>query len=149
MSVAARLKELGIELPTVAAPVAAYIPARVVGDTVRTSGQLPFSDGKLISEGRVSSVPDAVRAARVAALNALAAAADAAGGVDRLDSVIKVTGFVSSDADFYQQPTVINGASELFQDIFGTPHIRSAVGVTALPLNATVEVEVEFALKAN
>ncbi len=146
MSLTARLQKLSIELPPVSAPVAAYIPAMVVGKSVRTSGQLPFFDGELLSTGTAKSVPEAAKAARQAALNALAAAAAAAGGIDKIASVTKVTGFVSSAPDFFDQPAVVNGASELFQEIFGSPHIRSAVGVSALPLNATVEIEVEFAL---
>ena len=90
---------------------------------------------------------DAADAARVCALNALAAAARVAGGVDRLASVIKVTGFVASRPDFYGQPSVVNGASEFFGHLFDGGHVRSAVGVAALPLNASVEVEVEFALR--
>ncbi|MDO5049087.1 MAG: RidA family protein [Actinomycetaceae bacterium] len=150
MSVSERLKELGIELPQVAAPVAAYVPAMVVGNTVRTSGQLPFQNGELVSRGRVganrTSPAEAYNAARVCALNALAAAADAAGGVDNLKGVIKVMGFVASSRGFHGQPAVINGASELYQEIFGTQHVRSAVGTPALPMNASVEVEVEFEL---
>lgn len=151
MELSKRLEELNIELPTIAAPVAAYIPAMVVGDTVRTSGQLPLKDGILVSEGLCGTVAvteeRAKEAAKQCALNALAAAADTAGGLDRIDSVIKVTGFVASTPEFHAQPSVINGASELFQQIFGSAHIRSAIGAAALPLDATVEVEVEFALK--
>lgn len=151
MKLSERLAELGIELPQPAAPVAAYVPALIVGETVRTSGQLPFDNGTLLSEGLCGTVAvteaRAQEAARQCALNALAAAAQAAGGVDRLARVIKVTGYVASTPDFHAQPLVINGASELFQELFGSPHIRSAVGAAALPLDATVEVEVEFALK--
>ena len=150
VSVAAKLAELGLELPPVPAPVAAYVPALVFGQSVRTSGQLPFADGQLLSMGACGSpgvtLESAQAAAAQAALNALAAAADAAGGVGRLASVAKVVGFVSSTPDFYAQPQVVNGASELLGQLFGSAHIRSAVGVAALPLNATVEIEVEFAL---
>lgn len=150
MKISERLAELGIELPQVVPPVAAYVPARVVGDSVRTSGQLPMLAGELVAvgqlgEGGVSS-EDGYAAAKQCALNALAAAAAVAGGVDNLGGVIKVTGFVSSKPDFYAQPAVVNGASEILGEIFGDQHIRSAVGVAALPLNAAVEVEVEFAL---
>lgn len=149
MSVQARLAELGIELPTVAAPVASYIPAKVHGDLVWTSGQLPFVDGDLRAVGkvRVPVSPDvATECARICALNAIAAAADAVGGVDRLTGVFKVTGFVASDPLFTGQPGVINGASELLGEIFGDAgaHSRSAVGVAVLPLDAPVEVEVAF-----
>lgn len=150
MTLAQRLIELGIILPEVAAPVAAYTPALTSLGTVRTSGQLPFDDGALVSVGACGgpevSLEQAKAAARQCALNAIAAAAEAAGGLDRLRSATKVTGFVASTPDFFDQPQVINGASELLQEIFGLPHIRSAVGVSALPLNATVEVEVEFSL---
>lgn len=146
-----RLAELGIELPEVVAPVAAYVPAVVDRGSVRTSGQLPFEGGELLCIGAVGNdgadAEEAQEAARRCALNALAAAADIAGGVDNLAGVIKVTGFVASLPDFYGQPAVINGASEFFAEVFGSSHARSAVGVAALPLNASVEVEVEFALR--
>ncbi|WP_105567590.1 RidA family protein [Microbacterium halophytorum] len=151
MSVAARLAELGIDLPDVAAPVAAYIPAKVHGDLVWTSGQLPFVSGALPATGKVGDghglVPasDAQELARTCALNAIAAAA-AAVGIDRLTGVFKVTGFVASDPSFFGQPGVINGTSELLGEVFGDAgaHSRSAVGVAALPLDAPVEVEVAF-----
>lgn len=150
MKISERLAELGIELPQVVPPVAAYVPARVVGDSVRTSGQLPMLAGELVAVGQLGeggvSPEDGYAAAKQCALNALAAAAAVAGGVDNLGGVIKVTGFVSSKPDFYAQPAVVNGASEILGEIFGDQHIRSAVGVAALPLNAAVEVEVEFAL---
>ncbi len=148
MSVSERLEELGLELPAVPEPVAAYVPALVQGNLVRTSGQLPFKDGELLLTGRCGTVavtPElAYSAARQCALNALAAAASAVGDVDRLVGAVKVVGFVSSTDDYFAQPAVINGASDLLQQVFGSPHARSAVGVAALPLNATVEVEVEF-----
>lgn len=150
MGVLEKLEELGLELPEVPAPVAAYVPAMVVGDLVRTSGQLPFKDGALVSEGLCGTVAvteeRATKAARQAALNALAAAAAAAGGVEKLERVVKVGVFVASTDRFFAQPLVANGASELLSEVFGQPHIRSAVGVAALPLNATVEVEVDFEL---
>ena len=148
MPVSQRLAELDIVLPPVPAPVAAYAPAVILGTTVKTSGQLPLQDGQVTLVGRCGTlaVTDdlAYAAARLCALNALAAAADAVGGVDRLVRAVKVTGFVASTEDYYAQPSVINGASDLLQDVFGDRHARSAVGVVALPLNATVEVEVEF-----
>ena len=148
MAISQRLEELGIELPPVAAPVAAYAPAVVFGSLVRTSGQLPMKDGDLLLTGKCGTVAVtddlAYAAARQCALNALAAAAAAVGGVDRLVRAVKVVGFVASTEDYFAQPSVINGASDLLQGIFGSRHARSAVGVAALPLNATVEVEVEF-----
>lgn len=145
-----KLAALGLELPPVAAPVAAYVPAVIDRGVVRTSGQLPLEGGALACIGAVGAdaadPDDAKDAARIAALNALAAAADVAGGLDRLTGVVKVTGFVASRPDFTGQAVVINGASELFGEIFEGGHARSAVGVAALPLNASVEVEVEFAM---
>ena len=152
MSVAARLAELRIDLPTVVPPVAAYIPAKAHGDLVYTSGQLPIVSGALPATGKVGDgdglVPaaDAKAYARQCALNAVAAAAAVAGGVDRLTGVVKLTGFVASVPEFTGQPGVINGASEVLGEIFGDAgrHARSAVGVPVLPLDAPVEVEVVF-----
>jgi enamine deaminase RidA (YjgF/YER057c/UK114 family) len=154
MSVSDRLAELGIELPPVVPPVAAYVPATVHGDLVYTSGQLPMVSGALPATGKVGEghglVPpaDAKDFARQSALNAIAAAAAVAGGVDRLGRVVKVTGFVASVPEFTGQPGVINGASEVLGEIFGEAgrHARSAVGVPVLPLDSPVEVEVVFAL---
>jgi enamine deaminase RidA (YjgF/YER057c/UK114 family) len=153
-----RLAELGIALPDVAAPVAAYVPAVVSGSHVYTSGQLPFVDGALPATGKVGEgaaasglVPpdDAQRYARIAVLNALAAARSVIGSLDRVTRVVKVTGFVASAADFTGQPGVINGASNVLGEIFGEAgaHARSAVGVAVLPLDSPVEVELilEFA----
>lgn len=144
-----RLAELGIELPAVVPPVAAYIPAKVHGDLVYTSGQLPMVGGVLPATGKVGgavAADDAAGYARQSALNALAAAAAAVGGVDRLTGVLKVTGFVASVPEFTGQPGVINGASEVLGEIFGDAgrHARSAVGVPVLPLDSPVEVEVVF-----
>lgn len=146
-----KLAELGLELPPVVTPVAAYVPAVLDRGVIRTSGQIPVVDGEPVCIGAVgedaTDPEDAKDAARVCALNALAAAATLAGGVDNLAGVVKVVGFVSSRPDFYGQAGVINGASELFAEIFGTAHARSAFGVAALPLNVSVEVEAEFALR--
>lgn len=145
----ARLQELGLTLPPVAAPVAAYVPAVRLGDTVWTSGQLPFVDGRLPATGQVGdglrSAVDPESAygyARTAGLNALAAVADQAGGLDQVVRIVKVVVFVASNPDFTGQPGVANGASELFGAVFGSAHARSAVGVTVLPLDSPVEVEV-------
>ena len=146
-----KLAELGLQLPPVATPVAAYVPAVLDRGVIRTSGQIPVVEGEPVCIGAVGTdgadPEDAKEAAQVCALNALAAAAELAGGVDRLAGVVKVTGFVASLPDFYGQAGVINGASELFAEVFGSSHARSAVGVAALPLNVSVEVEVEFALR--
>ena len=143
---AERLAELGLTLPPVAAPVAAYVPAVRSGGYVYTSGQLPTVDGKLPAVGKVGdevSASGAAALARTCALNALAAAASAAGGLDQIRRIVKVTGFVASAAGFNGQPQVVNGASELLLEVFGEDgkHARSAVGVAELPLNAPVEVE--------
>ena len=144
-AVSARLAELGIELPPVAAPVAAYLPAVRTGSLVYTSGQLPMVDGALPATGRVGdevTVEQAAGLARTCALNALAAV-HALVGIDSVVRVVKVVGFVASAAGFGGQPAVVNGASELLGLVFGEAgrHARSAVGVAELPLNAPVEVE--------
>jgi enamine deaminase RidA (YjgF/YER057c/UK114 family) len=140
-----RLTELGIALPAVAAPVAAYVPAVRTGSYVYTSGQLPMVDGKLATTGKVGGelTPEEARdLARICALNALAAV-DALVGIDTVARIVKVVGFVASAAGFTGQPAVVNGASELLGEIFGEAgrHARSAVGVAELPLGAPVEVE--------
>lgn len=149
MTVGQRLAELGITLPTVAAPLAAYVPAVRTGSYVWTSGQLPFVDGALPVTGKVGTGPGLVAPdvaaglARTAALNALAAVAEQAGSLDRVKRVVKVVGFVASDPSFTGQPAVVNGASELLGQVFGDAgiHARSAVGVAVLPMDSPVEVE--------
>lgn len=141
-----RLAALGLTLPPVARPLAAYVPALRSGNTVYTAGQLPMADGQLLSAGKVGAevgADEATALARTCALNALAAAASVAGGVSAITRVVKLTGFVASAPDFTSQPQVVNGASELLLEIFGDAgrHARSAVGVAALPLNAPVEIE--------
>jgi enamine deaminase RidA (YjgF/YER057c/UK114 family) len=141
-----RLAELGLALPAVAAPVAAYVPAVRTGSYVYTSGQLPLVDGKLQGTGKVGDgvAPDeAASLARIAALNALAAAASVAGGVDSIVRVVKVTCFVASAPTFTGQARVANGASELLIAVLGDAgqHARSAVGMAVLPLDSPVEVE--------
>ena len=151
--VADRLAELGLALPPVAAPVAAYVPAVVDGSLVWTSGQLPFVDGALPATGVVGDgeglVPaqDAAQLARLCALNALAAIGSVA-DLDDVRRIVKVVGFVANAPGFTGQPGVVNGASELLGQVFGDAgrHARSAVGVAALPLGAPVEVEVVAAL---
>ncbi len=150
-----RLAELGLTLPAVAAPVAAYVPAVLDGDRVWTSGQLPFVDGALAATGKVGtgeglvSAEDAAHMARVCALNALAAVKSVVGDLDRVARVVKVVGFVASDPAFTGQPGVINGASGLLGEVFGEAgvHARSAVGVAVLPMDAPVEVELVVALR--
>lgn len=140
-----RLAELGIELPAVVAPLAAYVPAVRTGNLVYTSGQLPMQSGELPLTGKVGADVDPADAkglARTCALNALAAV-HALVGIDAVTRVVKVVGFVASAPGFNGQPSVINGASQLLGDVFGDAgaHARSAVGVSELPLDAPVEVE--------
>lgn len=145
MSWRARLAELGVELPPVAAPVAAYVPAVRSGNHVYTSGQLPFVAGALAATGKVGgevSPEEAKAHARTCALNALAAIDDLV-GLDNVVRVVKLTGFVASAEGFTGQPVVVNGASELLGEVFGDAgkHARAAVGVAELPLGAPVEVD--------
>jgi enamine deaminase RidA (YjgF/YER057c/UK114 family) len=144
----ARLAELGLTLPAVTAPAGVYVPALRSGDHVYVSGQLPFADGALLATGKVGAEVTPERAKELAArcaLNALAAV-DAVVGLAAVVRVAKVTGFVASAPGFTAQPGVINGASELFGEVFGEAgrHARSAVGVSELPLGTPVEVEAIF-----
>jgi enamine deaminase RidA (YjgF/YER057c/UK114 family) len=141
-----RLAELGLSVPEVAKPVAAYVPAVVSGNHVFTSGQLPMRDGQLITTGKVGgevTTEEAVECARQCALNALAAVRAQVGELSRVKRIVKAVAFVASTPDFTGQPGVANGASELFGEVFGDAgqHARSAVGVPVLPLDAPVEVE--------
>lgn len=141
-----RLAELGLTLPEVVKPLAAYVPAVRTGDHVYTSGQLPMVDGKLGVTGKVGAEvdPDQARElARICALNGLAAVASIAGDLSKIVRIVKVVGFVASAPGFTGQPQVINGASELLAEVLGDAgrHARSAVGVAVLPLDAPVEVE--------
>jgi enamine deaminase RidA (YjgF/YER057c/UK114 family) len=143
---AERLAAIGLTLPPVTAPVAAYVPAVRTGSYVYVSGQLPMVDGKLPATGKVGaevSVEDAAAMARTCALNALAAAASVAGGLEGIARIVKVVGFVASAPGFGSQAQVINGASELLIEVFGEDgrHARSAIGVAELPLGTPVEVE--------
>ena len=145
-SAAEQLAALGLTLPPVTVPVAAYVPAVRTGAYVYVSGQLPVVDGKLPATGKVGdavSAQDAAGLARTCALNALAAAASVAGGLAGIRRIVKMTGFVASAPDFTGQPQVVNGASELLLEIFGEAgrHARSAIGTAVLPLNAPVEIE--------
>jgi enamine deaminase RidA (YjgF/YER057c/UK114 family) len=149
--VATRLAELGLTLPEVVPPLAAYRPAVRSGAYVYTSGQLPMVDGALAETGKVGAEVSPERAkelAAVCALNALAAVKSVAGELDRIARVVKVVGFVASDPSFTGQPGVVNGASELLGKVLGEKgvHARSAVGVAVLPLDAPVEVEIQVEL---
>ncbi|MEU5956680.1 RidA family protein [Streptomyces sp. NPDC047525] len=150
-AVEAKLAELGMTLPEVVPPIAAYQPAVQSGVYVYTSGQLPMVEGKLPVTGKVGAEvtpEEAKELARTCALNALAAVKSIAGDLDRVKRVVKVVGFVASAPDFTGQPGVINGTSELLGEVLGDKgvHARSAVGVAVLPLDAPVEVEVQVEL---
>ncbi|MGZ4599369.1 MAG: RidA family protein [Oryzihumus sp.] len=150
-----RLAELGLDVPDVPAPVAAYVPAVRDGNYIYTSGQLPMVSGQLVQTGKVGDghglVPadDAKKLAEICALNAIAAVKSQVGDLDKVTRVVKVVGFVASDPSFTGQPGVVNGASELLGKAFGDAgvHARSAVGVAVLPLDAPVEVEITVAVR--
>ena len=149
-----KLESLGITLPEAPKPVASYIPAKLVGNLLFISGQVPFQDGELICTGSVPSAcsPEkAAKAARICAINALAAAHQALeGDLDRVHGVVRLGVFVASEPEFTGQPAVANGASELMTELFGEAgqHVRAAVGSIALPLGASVEVEMILQLKS-
>jgi enamine deaminase RidA (YjgF/YER057c/UK114 family) len=141
-----RLAAMGLSVPEVAKPVAAYVPAVRSGNHVYTSGQLPMREGQLITTGKVGgevSPEEAVECAKQCALNAIAAVRAEVGDLAQVKRIVKVVAFVASTPDFTGQPGVANGASELFGEVFGDAgrHARSAVGVPVLPLDAPVEVE--------
>ena len=151
MTIEQKLAELGLELPNVAAPAGAYVPAVISGNLVFTAGQIPLVDGVLMATGKVGneiSPEFAKEIAQRCALNGLAAIKSVLGDLSRVKRVVKVVGFVASTPEFTGQPGVLNGASELLGKVFGDAglHARSAVGVASLPLDAPVEVEliVEF-----
>ena len=147
-----RLAALGLALPAVAPPQAAYLPAVRTGNYVYTAGQLPITGGQLMMTGKVGAgvgLEEAAGLARVCALNALAAVVSVTGSLSAVRRVVKVTGFVASAPDFTGQAQVINGASELLQDVFGEAgrHARSTIGVPSLPADAAVEVEGLFEIE--
>jgi enamine deaminase RidA (YjgF/YER057c/UK114 family) len=148
-----RLAALGLELPAASAPAAKYVPAVITGKMLYTSGQLPLQGGKLTSIGllgREVSIEEGQEAAKWCAMNVLAQANKAAGGLDKIKRVVKITVFVASTPDFTQQHIVANGGSELLVAVLGNdvgPHARSAVGMASLPLNAPVEIEAILELK--
>ncbi len=153
-SIADRIRAMGLTLPQTPKAVANYVPAIVHGGLCFTSGQLPFVEGRLLATGSVGDqvgLDEAKQAARVAALNALSAAAAAVGGLEALGGVVRVTGYVQVAPRFHREPQVIDGASELYRQLFGEAgqHARSAVGVASLPLNAPVEIECVFRLAAD
>ena len=141
-----RIRELGLEIPDVVAPLASYVPAARSGSLVYTAGQLPIVKGELAATGKVGAEIDPERAtelARLCGLNAIAAIRAEIGELSRVRRIVKVVGFVASAPDFYGQPQVVNGVSDLLGEVFGDAgkHARSAVGVAVLPRDAPVEVE--------
>ena len=151
--VESRLAELGLTLPEVVPPLAAYVPAVQTGEFVYTSGQLPMVAGKLGLTGKVGAevtAEEAKEQAKICAINALAAVKSVIGDLDRIERVVKVVGFVASAPDFTGQPGVVNGASEFLGEVLGDAgvHARSAVGVAVLPLDAPVEIEIQVKVRA-
>jgi enamine deaminase RidA (YjgF/YER057c/UK114 family) len=147
MNAEAKLKELGITLPEAPKPVAAYVPFTKSGDLVFTSGQVCLENGQLKYKGKVGkdlTPEEAYQAARLCAINTLAVLKAAIGSLDKVQQIVKVVGFVNSAPGFSAQPAVVNGASELYQQVFGDAgrHARSAVGAPELPLDSAVEVEI-------
>lgn len=142
----AKIKEMGISLPEAPKPLASYIPAMVVDNLVFTAGQVPLEAGKMKYEGKAGenvSLEDAQNAAKLCAVNCLSVVKSAIGSLDKIKRIVKITVFVASGQGFTDQPKVANGASDFLVDLFGEEgkHVRSAVGVSELPLNATVEIE--------
>jgi enamine deaminase RidA (YjgF/YER057c/UK114 family) len=151
-TIEARLRELGLELPPVPVPVAEYVPAKRVGDLVYVSGQGPIRDDKPVYVGRVGaevSLEEAYKAAQLCALNCLAAVKSVVGSLDVVEEIVQVRGFVNSAPDFYAQPKVVNGASELLVKIFGERgrHVRVAIGTSNLPDNIPIEIEMVLRIK--
>jgi enamine deaminase RidA (YjgF/YER057c/UK114 family) len=145
-SASRRLAALGLTLPAVTLPLAAYVPAVRSGNFVYTAGQLPVVEGQLLATGKVGAevgAHEAAALARTCALNALAAVVSVTGSLSAIRRIVKVTGYVASAPDFTGQPQVVNGASELLLEVFGESgrHARSAVGTAVLPLDAPVEIE--------
>ncbi|MCD6217326.1 RidA family protein [bacterium] len=141
-----KLRELGIELPETAKPLASYVPSLRVGNYIFISGNLPIRDGKLIFEGKVPvdlSIEDGYEAAKIAAINIMAAIKGEIGDLAKVKRIVRLNGFVQCSDDFTMQPNVINGASDLFVEVFGDigKHTRAVMGVNSLPLNSPVEID--------
>ncbi len=141
-----RLGELGIKIPDIQAPLGSYKPASITGNLIFISGQLPLREGRLLFQGKVGSdltVEEGKQAAMASAVNAIAVMSKELGGLGRIKKIVKLTGYVASAPGFHNQANVVNGASDLFYQVFGEDgrHARAAVGVAELPMNAPVEVE--------
>lgn len=149
MSVKSRIEELGIVLPEPPKPVGLYVPVKVSGDFVFVSGMLPVKDGQLMARGRVPSevdIAEAQQCARQIVLNLLSLIENTL-GLDSIKDCIRMNGYVASDADFFEQPQVLDAASELLNHVFGEGHTRIAIGVSVLPKNAPVEIDFILSLK--
>ena len=152
MKIEHKIKEIGLILPEAPKPVAEYIPAKKIGNLVFTSGQGPIKNGKFIYVGKIGgevSLEEGYESAKMCAINCLAAIKSVIGSLDEIDEVIKIKGYVNSTPDFYRQPEVVNGASELIVKIFGEKgkHVRSALGTSVLPGNIPVELEMIVKVK--
>ncbi len=146
MNIEKKLNELGIELPKVPRPVAMFIPAKQLGNALFVSGQIPVVDGKLIYSGKVGgerTLEEAQEAAKICAINILAVVKEHLGDLDKVKNIVKLQGFVNSEANFEQAHLVVNAASEIFCKVFGESgsHARTAISTNVLPMNATVEIE--------
>jgi len=146
MSVENKLKEMGIELPTPPAPVAAYVPVVQTGNLCFVSGQLPMKDGRVMATGAIPSpctIENAKEGARLTAINILAQLKSHLGSLDRVKRIVRINGFVQSANGFFKQPDVLNGASEFLAEVFGDKgrHTRIAIGVYELPLNASMQID--------
>ena len=145
-----KIKSLGITLPTPPTPAGSYIPAIKTGNLLFISGQIPMEEGKVLFTGKVTdeNLKIAQKSARMCAINLLSQIKRELGSLDKVTKIVRLSGFVNSDAEFYQHPKVINAASDLFFEIFGDKgkHSRIAVGVACLPLNSMTEIDavIEF-----
>ena len=153
MKIEQKINELGLMLPDCPKPVAVYVSAKRVGNIIYVSGQIPQKDGEILYKGKVGeeSIDEGRKAAQICVLNCLAAIKSLIGDLDKIDQIVKVVGFVNSAPGFTNQPKVINSASELIAKLFGENgnHSRSAVGVSELPLNISVEIEMIVSIKCD
>jgi len=140
-----KINLLGISIPVPPKPAGSYLPVVISNNIAYVSGQIPIKDGKVIFQGKVNdqNLEEAKQSAKLCAINILAQLKRELGTLDKISKIIKISGFVNSDSDFFQQPNVINAASDMFFEIFGEKgqHARIAVGVSSLPLNSMTEID--------
>ena len=146
MKIETRVRELNLEIPEPVKPIGAYLPAILSSNYIYVSGQLPFLNGELLHPGLLGSdvtIEQGYEAARICALNSLSAIKTVCNNLDKIKRIVKINGYVSSERGFYDQPKIINGASEFFFELFGDPgrHARSAIGVSELPMGSCVELD--------